>query len=56
MLGPVYEESELPRLLARVNLASGFKVSSGLQANFTGRVTLSAGSTFTSFTDVFRYA
>ena len=55
VLGPVYKESGLPRLLARVNLASAFKVSSGLQANYIGRVTLSHGSTFTSFTDVFRH-
>ena len=37
MLGPVYEESGLRRLLARVHLVSAFDVSSGLQANFTGR-------------------
>ena len=42
-LGPVYKERGLP--LCSGYLSKRVKVSSGLRANFTGRVTMSPGPT-----------
>ena len=50
VLGPVYKERGLPLCWGYPN--KRVKVSSGLQANFTGRVTLSTGSCVTFFVTV----